>query len=242
MKMQIKEFAVLTGVSVRTLHYYDETGLLKPAEVDRYSVYRFYDENSLLRMQEILFYRELDFSLKSIKEILSSPEYNKNEALQQQKELLILKKERLERLISAIDSAVKGEAIMTAFDNSEFENYKAEVKEKWGNTDAYKEHSEKTKDYTKDKWNNLADGMNDILAEFAVCKEKGNTPDSVEAERIVQKLQGYINDNYYTCTKEILSGLGQMYTCDERFRNNINKHGDGTAEFISSAIEIYCRK
>ena len=242
MKMQIKEFAVLTGVSVRTLHYYDETGLLKPAEVDRYSGYRFYDENSLLRMQEILFYRELDFSLKSIKEILSSPEYNKNEALQQQKELLILKKERLERLISAIDSAVKGETIMTAFDNSEFENYKAEVKEKWGNTDAYKEHSEKTKDYSKDKWNNLTDGMNDILAEFALCKKKGNTPDSAEAERIVQKLQGYINDNYYTCTKEILSGLGQMYTCDERFRNNINKHGDGTAEFISSAIEIYCRK
>ena len=240
MKMQIKEFASFTGVSVRTLHYYDEIGLLKPAAVDRYSGYRFYDESSLLRMQEILFYRELDFSLKSIKEILSSPDYNKNEALKQQQKLLILKKERLERLISAIDGAVKGEAVMTAFDNSEFENYKAEVKEKWGNTDAYKEHSEKTKDYSTDKWNSLAGGMNDILAEFSECRKNGHSPDSAEAQSLVQKLQSHISDNYYTCTKEILAGLGQMYVLDERFSNNINKHGDGTAEFISSAIEAYC--
>ncbi len=242
MKMQIKEFASFTGVSVRTLHYYDEIGLLKPAKVDRHSGYRFYDESSLLRMQEILFYRELDFSLKSIKEILSSPDYNKNEALKQQKKLLVLKKQRLERLISAIDGAVKGEAVMTAFDNSEFENYKAEVKEKWGNTDAYKEHSEKTKDYSKDKWSSLADGMNNILAEFSLCMKKGSSPDSAEAESLVQKLQSHISDNYYTCTKEILFGLGQMYVSDERFRSNINKHGDGTAEFISRAIEAYCSK
>ncbi len=242
MKMQIKEFASFTGVSVRTLHYYDEIGLLKPAEVDRYSGYRFYDESSLLRMQEILFYRELDFSLKSIKEIISSPDYNKNEALKQQQKLLMLKKERLERLILAIDSAVKGEDIMKAFDNSEFENYKAEVKERWGNTDAYKEHSEKTKDYSKDKWSSLADGMNDILAEFSECNKNSHSPDSAEAQSLVQKLQSHISDNYYTCTKEILSGLGQMYTYDERFRNNINKHGEGTVEFISSAIEAYCGK
>ena len=137
MKMLIKEFADFTGVSVRTLHYYDEIGLLLPAVVDRYTGYRFYDENSLLRMQEILFYRELDFSLKSIGEILSSPNYDKSKALKEQKQLLILKKERLERLISAIDSAVKGENVMKAFDNSEFEKHKAEAKEKWGKTDAY---------------------------------------------------------------------------------------------------------
>ena len=137
MKMQIKEFAEFAGVSVRTLHYYDEIGLLRPAFVDRSTGYRFYDENSLLRMQEILFYRELDFPLKSIGEILSSPNYDKNKALNEQKQLLILKKERLERLISAIDGAVKGENVMTAFDNSEFEKYKDEVKEKWGNTDAF---------------------------------------------------------------------------------------------------------
>ena len=104
--MQIKEFAEFTGVSVRTLHYYDEIGLLTPAFVDKSTNYRFYNENSLLRMQEILFYRELDFSLKSIGEILSSPHYDKNKALQEQKNLLLLKKQRLERLIAAIDGAV----------------------------------------------------------------------------------------------------------------------------------------
>ena len=138
MKMLIKEFAEFTGVSVRTLHYYDEIGLLTPAFVDRTTGYRFYDEKSILRMQEILFYRELDFSLKSIGEILSSPNYDKHKALNQQKRLLALKKERLERLMSAIDSAAKGENVMKAFDNSEFEKYKAEAKEKWGQTDAYK--------------------------------------------------------------------------------------------------------
>ena len=121
MKMQIKEFAEFTGVSVRTLHYYDEIGLLRPAEVDRITGYRFYDEDSLIRMQEILFYRELDFSLKSISEILSSSGYDKTKALQEQKQLLILKKERLERLIAAIDSAAKEENMMKAFYNSEFE-------------------------------------------------------------------------------------------------------------------------
>ena len=150
MKMQIKEFADFTGVSVRTLHYYDEIGLLTPAFVDRSTGYRFYDENSLLRMQEILFYRELDFSLKNIEEILSTPNYDKNKALKEQKHLLTLKKERLERLISAIDSAVKGENVMQAFDNREFKKYKTEVKEKWGQTEAFREHEEKTKGYSRD--------------------------------------------------------------------------------------------
>ena len=107
MKMQIKEFAELTGVSVRTLHYYDEIGLLKPSEVDAQTGYRFYDENSFERMQEILFYRELDFSLKTIAEILSSPDYDKHQALSHQRQLLLAKKERLEQLIAAIDSVEK---------------------------------------------------------------------------------------------------------------------------------------
>jgi len=240
--MQIKEFAEFTGVSVRTLHYYDEIGLLEPAYVDRSTGYRYYDESSLLRMQEILFYRELDFSLKSIREILSSPNYDKRKALKEQKKMLTLKKERLERLISAIDGAVKGENIMRAFDNSEFEKHKAEAKEKWGQTPAYKEHVEKTRHYSKDKWNNLAGGMNDILAEFAFCMKDGEKPDSVEAQNLVKLLQSHITENYYLCTNEILAGLGQLYVADERFRNNIDKNADGTAAFICEAIEVYCRK
>ena len=192
-------------------------------------------------MQEILFYRELDFSLKSIDKILSSPNYDKEKALTEQKKLLLIKKERLERLISAIDRAEKGENVMNVFDNSEFENYKQEVKEKWGETDAYKEHKEKTKDYGKEKWNNLSEKMNDIMAEFSVCMKNDEGPDSDNAQSLVKMLQNHITENYYHCSNEILMGLGQMYIADERFKNNIDKNGEGTAEFISKAIEIYCR-
>ena len=242
MKMQIKEFAEFTGVSVRTLHYYDEIGLLTPAFVDKSTNYRFYNENSLLRMQEILFYRELDFSLKSIKEILSSPNYDKNKALNEQRHLLTLKKERLEKLISVIDGAVKGENIMKAFDNCEFEKYKAEVKEKWGQTSAYTEYKTRTKGYSKGKWNALAESMDHIMAEFTVCMKKGEAPDSTEAQNLVKYLQNHITENYYLCTNEILAGLGQMYVGDERFKNNIDKNADGTAAFVCKAIEVYCRK
>ena len=242
LKMQIKDFAEFTGVSVRTLHYYDEIGLLKPAFVDKETGYRHYDESSLLRMQQILFYRELDFSLKHIGEILSSPDYDKQKALQEQKTLLTLKKQRLERLIEAIDSATKGENVMNAFDNSEFEAYKDEVKEKWGKTDAYRQHQEKTKHYSKQKWNDLAEGMDQLMDEFALCMKNGESPASSEAQHLVKALQSHITENYYHCTDQILAGLGQMYVADDRFRENIDKHGDGTARFIRDAIEIYCWK
>ena len=239
--MLIKEFSSLTGVSVRTLHYYDEIGLLRPCEVDKFTSYRYYDENSLLRMQEILFYRELDFPLKSISKILSSPDYDKEKALSEQKRLLILKKERLERLITAIDSAKKGIDVMSAFDNSEFVKYKNEAEEKWGSTDAYKEYSKKSKAYSADKFSALSEGMDGIMGEFAQCMKEGNSPSSAEAQSLCRKLQTYISENFYNCTKEILSGLGQMYVYDERFRNNIDKHREGTAEYISEAIKFYCK-
>lgn len=241
MKMRIQEFARLTGVSVRTLHYYDEIELLVPACVDKDTGYRYYDQTSLLRMQEILFYRELDFSLKSIGQILSSPNYDAKQSLSEQRNLLILKKERLERLISAIDHAMKGENVMSAFDNSKFDAYKAEARQRWGNTDAYREHAERTKNYSKTKWKELAGEMNEIFAEFALCMKNGKTPDSAEVQNLVKALQDHITGNYYPCTNEILAGLGQMYAADERFRSSIDGNGDGTARFVSEAIEAYCK-
>ena len=245
MKMQTGEFAKLAGVSVRTLHYYDEIGLLKPAFVDEQNGYRFYDEISLERMQEILFYRELDFELKSIRDILSSPDYDKQKALAEQRKLLILKKERLERIIAALDSAEKGKITMSAFDNSDYETarkqYEAEAKQRWGETSAYKEHAEKTANYTKEQWQEVNDGLMAIMAKLADCKQNGNTADSAETQALVKELQNYITANYYTCTNQILAGLGQMYVADERFKTNIDKNGDGTADFVSKAIETYCR-
>ena len=121
-------------------------------------------------------------------------------------------------------------------------NYETEARERYGNTAVYKEHEQKTKNYTKEKWAEANDGLMAIFAEFAACKESDARADSVEAQELVAKLQAHITANYYTCTDEILAGLGKMYVADERFKKNIDKHGEGTAEFAADAIEVYCRK
>ena len=245
--MHINEIAKLSGVTVRTLHYYDKIGLLTPPEVDERNGYRSYDENSLVRLQEILFYRELDFPLKTIAEILSSPNYDKSKALSEQKRLLKLKKQRLERLIKALDDAAKGEKSMNfnVFDSKEYEeareSYAAEAKERWGNTDAYKESEAKTAGYSKDKQGELDAGMSALIEKFAELLASGTKPEDAAAQELVQSWQGFITDNYYNCTKEILAGLGQMYTADERFRNNMDRFKEGTAEFMSNAIAEYCK-
>ena len=235
--MQIKEFAEQIGVSVRTLHYYDEIGLLKPSEVDAQNGYRFYDERSLERMQEILFYRELDFSLKTIAQILSSPDYDKQQALTRQRKLLLAKKERLERLIDALDSMEKGEGFMKP--NNEYEDlknkYAEEVRQRWGSTDAYKESQQRNTDFSQ-----AASLLDAVFEEFAELDRSGISPDDEAAKVQVEKLQRCITDNFYTCTNEILAGLGQMYAADVRFKTNIDKHGVGTAEFVSQCINSYC--
>jgi hypothetical protein len=119
--------------------------------------------------------------------------------------------------------------------------YASEVKEKYGNTTAYQEYTEKTKNYSSDKWNDLTKGMNDILQEFTFKKEEGFLSDSIEVQNLVKKLQNFITENYYLCTKEILASLGKMYVEDIRFKNNIDKFGEGTAVFISSAIKVFCQ-
>lgn len=246
-KMSVSEIAKLTGVSVRTLHYYDEIGLLKPDEVDEQNGYRFYRDNALEKLQLILFYRELEFPLKEIISIVSCPNFNKNEALQKQKTLLALRKERIERLMNAIDSAIDGGNTMNfnAFDNSEYEaerqKYADEARKKWGNTAAFKENERKTAEYNDEKWIDVNSGMDSLMNEFAACKSSGNTPESAPAQALVKKWQDFITANYYTCTNEILAGLGEMYVADERFKANIDKHGDGTAEFMTSAIKAFCQ-
>ena len=120
-------------------------------------------------------------------------------------------------------------------------DYESEARARWGNTDAYREHEQKTKNYTKEKWAEANDGMMAIFAELAACRASGASADSDEAQALVAKLQAHITENCYTCTDEILAGLGQMYVCDERFKKNIDKYGEGTSEFASEAIEIYSR-
>ena len=125
------------------------------------------------------------------------------------------------------------------------EKYESEVRSRWGNTDASREHEQKTKNYTKEKWSEANEGLMAIFAEFAACKNSGASADSAAAssaaQALVAKLQTHITANYYTCTDEILAGLGKMYACDERFKNNIDKYGEGTAEFAAAAIAAYCK-
>ena len=137
---------------------------------------------------------------------------------------------------------MEGEKVMRVFDNYELDQYAEEVREKWGKTDAYKEYAERTGNYFKAKQNELAEGLEDIMTEFAQCMRREETPDSAKAQSIVKTLQNYITENYYQCTNDILAGLGQMYVADERFKNNIDKHAEGTAAFISEAIAAYCGK
>ena len=125
---------------------------------------------------------------------------------------------------------------------SDHQEYEKEIKERWSHTDAYKESQKKTASYSKEKWNDVLCGLNDIFQEFAACQKEGIAPPSEPAQNLVQKLQDYITKNFYSCTDDILSGLGQMYVCDERFKNNIDSHGEGTAEFVSKAIGVYCGK
>ena len=120
--------------------------------------------------------------------------------------------------------------------------YLTEASERWGNTSAYREHEQKTKNYTNEKWAEANDGLMAIFAEFAACKNSGASADSSEAQALVAKLQAHITDNYYTCTDEILAGLGQMYVADERFKKNIDKYGEGTSAFAAEAIDLFCNK
>ena len=121
-------------------------------------------------------------------------------------------------------------------------SYVTEARSHWGNTDSYREHEQKTKNYTKEKWAEVNDGLMAIFAEFAMCKSSGESADSAEVQQIVAKLQAFITANYYTCTNEILAGLGKMYVADVRFKKNIDKYGEGTAEFASKAIAVFCQE
>lgn len=242
--MKINEVAKLTGITVRTLHYYDEIGLLKPSKVNE-SGYRIYDNSDLEELQQILFFRELEFSLNEIKEIITNPKYDKKEALCNHKQLLIKKKLRLDKLIALVEDTIEGENTMSfkEFDMSEIEKikkeYAAEVKARWGDTEAYAESEEKTANYDSEKWNFLNEEGTAILKEFGELRTL--SPDNEKIQSLVKKWQEYITNNFYNCTKEILAGLGLMYVQDERFSENIDKNGEGTAKFISEAIEIYCK-
>lgn len=239
----VKEVSRLTGVSVRTLHHYDAIGVCKPAKVTE-AGYRLYDDAALERLQAVLLFRELQFPLKEIKEMLDSPIFDLKEALDQQIRLLELQKKHIEQLISFAreikDKGVK-EMNFDAFDKTEVDQYAAEVKERWGNTKAYKQGEEREGKKTPDEFRESNAGLIALFTEIGAWKEL--LPEEESVQQKIEELQKFITDNYYTCTDEILSGLGQMYVNDDRMKRNIDKAGgEGTAEFARKAISIYLSK
>lgn len=242
MMKTVNEVSILTGVSVRTLHHYDAIGLLKPAKVSE-NGYRLYDEASLCRHRNILMFRELLFPLKEIKAVLDNPDFDPEEALGEQIKLLEMQRAHIDGLISyARKIQKKGEITMdfNAFDKSKIEDYSEEVKKKWGETAAYKEYEKKEKRMGKESFDNTAKEMMRIFAKIGEMRNK--KPSDAEVQQKIKELQDFITENYYTCTNEILSGLGEMYACDGRMKDNIDScGGEGTAEFTRDAIRIYCR-
>ena len=240
--MTVQKVSRLTGVSIRTLQYYDRIGLLHPTEYSD-AGYRLYDDAALETLQQILLFRELEFPLKDIRKIIESPDFDRGKALEQQIELLTLKKEHIENLID-LARGIKLLGVrhlkFDAFDTKKIDEYAAQAKASWGNTPAYKEFEEKSKGRTKEQDRDISLGMMNIFAEFGAIRT--TDPASEEAQALVKKLQGYITENFYTCTDEILNGLGKMYSGGGEFTKNIDSYGgEGTAEFAHQAIEIYCK-
>lgn len=250
MYYKVKEVAGLVGVSVRTLHHYDQIGILKPDSVTN-AGYRLYTDNDLEKLQQILFFKELDFNLQEIKTILENPNFNKVNALKIHKDLLIEKKKRLERIIKSVENtldSIEGgiemnrKGMFEAFDVSEIEKYKEkyaeETKKKYGNTKAYEESEKKTSKYTKNDWSKLMTRFDEIYKKIAVLMDRDVS--DVEVQAAVVEWRQYITDNFYTCTPEIFRGLGELYVSDERFTANIDKYKPGLANFLQEAIGVYC--
>lgn len=239
--MTVHEVSSRTGVSIRALHHYDKIGLLHPAEVSE-AGYRLYDDTDLERLQCILFFKELQFSLKEIRQILDSPDFDRDQALEQQITLLEMKKEQLQNLI---DLARKIKTIgvnhmdFTVFDTEKIDAYTKQAREFWGNTKAWHEFEEKSKGRTKEAEKNIVAGLMAVFSELGAKKD--TDPADAAVQQLVKKLQDYICGHYYTCTNEILASLGTMYAAGGSMTQNIDAAGGaGTAAFACRAIQIYC--
>lgn len=239
----VKEVSQLTGVSIRTLHYYDSIGLLRPTQTTE-SGYRLYDDTALEQLQCILLFRELQFPLKEIKKILNNPSFDRNRALEQQIELLQLRKEHIENLI---DLARGIQAIgvkpldFSAFDTRKIDEYAAQAKASWGTTEAYREYEEKAKQRTKKEETTLSYEMMGIFQKLGAVR--GMDPAAVKPQQLVKKLQDFITEHFYTCTPEILQSLGAMYAGGGSMTENIDRAGgEGTAVFTRKAIEVFCSR
>ena len=244
MRYSVSQAARLAGVSVRTLRWYDQIGLLKPTEVTP-AGYRLYDGEAMAVLQQILFYRELDVPLEQIGRILSAPDHDRAEALKKHRSLLLMKRRRLDDMLRLVDETIGGNIMYderpkpTQADwDAVKDQYAREAAQRWGNTEAFLESREKHKDYTPEKEAQIQAEMEEIFTAFGKCAD----PEGEEAQALVKRWQAHITKYHYHCTDGILACLGQMYVNDPRFQENLEKYGPGTAQKMSGAIAAYCKK
>ena len=238
----VTDIAKITGVSVRTLHHYDAIGLLKPTEVTE-AGYRLYDNAALERLYLILLFRELEFPLKEIQRILDAPDFDRNRILEQQVELLKAKANHLQNLIHLANGIKLIGVKYLEFNNwdpKKIDEYQAQAETLYGKSEAWQEYTQKAKNRTKEQNKNINDKVMDFFVELG--KIKHLSPDSMEAQTWVKELQTFFTEHFYTCTPQILKGLGEMYAGGGSMTENIDAAGGkGTGAFALEAIKVYCK-
>lgn len=242
--MKVKTVADLVGISVRTLHHYDEIGLLTPDKISE-SGYRLYSDDNLETLQQILFFKELGFPLKKIKEIINRPQFDRLESLELQRKMLLDKRRRLDQMITTIDKTIlhmKGEISMTnqekfaGFD-LRHNPYEQEARERWGN-EAVDKANAKAKNMSRDEQQIYAQSFEAIYKKLASLRH--HSPQSAEAQDAIEEWYHFLNTNHNNCyPPEVFKSLGQMYVDDERFTKNIDKFGAGLAKFMRDAMAVY---
>lgn len=251
MAYTIREIAKLAGVSLRTLRFYDNAGLLHPAKRSD-AGYRLYTDDELLRLQQILFFRELDFSVKKIKEILNNPDFDKTKALRLQISFLNEKAGRYDTLSKLAQKTLdnmeegmimnnkelfEGFAQMTAYQKQ----YEDEVKQRWGNTDAYKTSKQRAAKYSKEDWEKISNEQMNSLNELLALFQSGDAPEDAKTQAVVKKMHRFINDTFYPCSLEFFANLGEMYITDGRFTAYYDNYAKGLAAYYNKAIRYYVK-
>ncbi len=248
MKYTVHELAQFSGMSIRTLHYYDEIGLLRPESIGK-NGYRYYGEKEMVQLQQILFYKELDFSLDEIQRLVNDLNFDIEQALQDHKKLLIAKKKRIDSLLITIDKTVKhlkggermtNDDLYQGFSDEELNKLQEEAKERWGHTDAYKQSIERTKGWTKTDYDRTAKKQTDITKDLADLMKKGVSLESPEVQAVVERHYQYINQ-FYDASNAMYRNLGEMYVIDLRFTAYYDKFAHGLAVFMRDAIAYYCK-
>jgi DNA-binding transcriptional MerR regulator len=243
MAFTVKAVSGLAGISIRTLHHYDEIGLLKPTQKSA-SGYRLYTEWDLERLQQILFFRELGFSLREIAAIIDRPGFDRRQALLAHRQLLAERQERLRRLIRSVDRTLEAMERSIPMDEREMfdgfdqAKYEEEARQRWGRTRAFEESVERTKKYTKAEWAAIQQESEQIEQGLAALMDRD--PADPEVQEWIRRHHQQLNDRFYTCPPEMYRGLGDLYVQDERFTAHYDKLKPGLARFMQAAMHAYC--